>query len=292
MLPPRISQLPDMTICNCVAEISQLIAGEMDSGDRIGGIGEESITDYMLMRLNERIFRIRIVGFNKFSKYREKRNGADWEGWIRARSGRSIGIRVQAKKLFSNRLYKSLYANNKARTRQVNKLKREAERVNGSPLPIYMFYNNDGISANPAYRLELCAKCPFPKSVWGCSISNAEEIRQKILEKTREFEEIELVSRPWCCMFCTSRMIGYPTDNFSEQIEIVDVIYSFLRQFGETIQIKPEIYQELPNYVEKTIKLFDQIGSYSEEETYWLEHMEFLHKNFGDLKILALIEEK
>lgn len=59
-------------------------------------VGEESLTDWLLFQLGERVPWIRYVKFTRHQEARE--TGADWEWWFASRRI-NIGIRIQAKKL-------------------------------------------------------------------------------------------------------------------------------------------------------------------------------------------------
>src|SRR4051812_39766278 len=74
------------------------------------GVGEESLTDWLLFQLSERIPRLRYI---KFTRHREARvTGADWEWWFVGLTA-SLGIRVQAKRLALGDNYPALAYSNK-----------------------------------------------------------------------------------------------------------------------------------------------------------------------------------
>lgn len=102
------------------------------------GVGEESLTDWLLFELAERIPRVRYVKFNRVQEGRT--TGADWEWWF-VYSNLSLGMRVQAKRLHSREdNYPSLAYSTK-HGMQIEKLRKDATARN--LLAFYAFYSAD-----------------------------------------------------------------------------------------------------------------------------------------------------
>lgn len=101
-------------------------------------VGEESLTDWFLFELSERIPRVRYVKFNRIQEGRI--TGADWEWWF-VYSNMSLGIRVQAKRLHLNEDNYPSLAYSTRNGMQIEKLRQEATRR--SLLAFYVFYSLD-----------------------------------------------------------------------------------------------------------------------------------------------------
>lgn len=97
-------------------------------------IGEETLTDINLIDIQDR-HSAQVVTF-KFPKHMEAANGADWEWWFLA-AGSALGLRLQAKKLYPDGGYTSLYGRHRA---QATTLIR-ASTADGLT-PLFCFYNH------------------------------------------------------------------------------------------------------------------------------------------------------
>lgn len=109
-------------------------------------IGEETITDLLLMELANLQEKTIVRKFNKQSE--EPKNGADWEWWIKV-SDKVIGFRIQAKLLTYNKNNRSPVYKGIGKTvgstsnLQIDNLIQQAHtgREDGKLIPIYSFYN-------------------------------------------------------------------------------------------------------------------------------------------------------
>lgn len=103
-------------------------------------VGEESLTDWLLYQLAERVPWIRYVKFTRHQEARE--TGADWEWWFVGRK-ENLGVRVQAKKLaVGTDNYGSLAYSNRSGM-QIERLREDAAQR--GLLSFYAFYA-DGAS--------------------------------------------------------------------------------------------------------------------------------------------------
>jgi hypothetical protein len=161
-------------------------------------IGEESITDYLLLELKRRHnSEIKIV---KFTRWMEgKRTGADWEWWLGGQ-GAWYGMRVQAKKLDSQTSrYTALHHKTpRASVMQVTRLIKDAKKHN--LYPMYCFYN----FCEPPRQPQWWYRWPTPEA-WGCTIADAQRIRSAIKKGHDSWDEISDISLPWTSLICHGR---------------------------------------------------------------------------------------
>lgn len=123
-----------MTDCERLRESSQYIRHWIR---RQGDVKEESLTDWLLFDVSEKIPGI---SYKAFSRHEEaRRTGADWEWWFLFPSF-SFAMRVQAKKLHpSGDNYPGIAHTNRYGL-QIEKLLRDATR--GNFMPFYAFYTD------------------------------------------------------------------------------------------------------------------------------------------------------
>ena len=103
-------------------------------------IGEESLTDFNLLRL--RLRHPDEIFIRSFTKPAESRTGADWEWWLTGPSGDWLGFRVQAKVLdLATETFRHLHYQLKSGMYQSEVLIKAS--ANQPPrIPIYCFYLN------------------------------------------------------------------------------------------------------------------------------------------------------
>jgi hypothetical protein len=98
-------------------------------------VGEESLTDWILYEISQRINKSYYVKFNRIQEGRK--TGADWEWWFIGNK-KSLRLRVQAKKIEGLKdIYSSLaYVNRHGM--QIEKLIEDSK--NSNAIPIYALY--------------------------------------------------------------------------------------------------------------------------------------------------------
>jgi hypothetical protein len=108
--------------CRELADLSR------DVGDWLlkqPSVGEESLTDWFLYQLSERVSWIH---YRKFTRAEEsRRTGADWEWWFLGTDG-ALGVRVQAKRLRDDALNYDRFAFPKRSGKQIRRLLRESKK--------------------------------------------------------------------------------------------------------------------------------------------------------------------
>lgn len=160
-----------------------------------------------------------------FTSHQEATNGADWEWWIGDRTNGWIGLRVQAKRIYtSNRCYAML----EHRVGDDEKLQADIlidraihDSEGSAPIfPLYCFYNGwvDNKDKEPLNDAEwpddtVHSACPRryipPKCVhirlrqYGCAISSALTVRALIDNPGRPFRHTSFLphSIPWSHLF-------------------------------------------------------------------------------------------
>ncbi|MCI0620561.1 MAG: hypothetical protein L0387_02635 [Acidobacteria bacterium] len=158
-------------------------------------VGEESLTDWLLFEIAERLPRVR---YFKFTRWQEARTtGADWEWWFLSRRW-SLGMRVQAKKLaLDGDNYPGLaYANKHGM--QIEKLRENATRR--GLLAFYALYCEG--------RGNLKVQCGGKGDAGmgeGAFLAAANGLYNNHIRKGRgnvSADEILTASNPISCLFC------------------------------------------------------------------------------------------
>ncbi len=164
-------------------------------------VGEESITDWSLYEISQRI---KNSGYVKFNRHEEARKtGADWEWWFIG-NRRSLRLRIQAKKLQNKAdVYPALAYTNKYGL-QIEKLLNNAAAVNA--IPLYAFYLAP--DSNPTV---LCRGKANSGKNDGIFISEAKLLFGKYIAKGRAtVSALDLLKscNPLSCLFCCPQAQG------------------------------------------------------------------------------------
>jgi hypothetical protein len=185
----RNSQDP---VCARVLKISHRVAAWVRKQP---SVGEESLTDWLLFELSERIPSVRYIKFTRWDEART--TGADWEWWFV--SGRlSLGARVQAKKLALDQdNYPALaYANKHGM--QIEKLREDATR--SGLLAFYALYCDNRAGAKVK-----CGLRPDAGLDEGVFLAGANGLYAAHIQKGRcraEAADILAGANPLSCLFC------------------------------------------------------------------------------------------
>lgn len=169
-------------------------------------ISEESITDFNLLELQQR-HQYEIIT-RKFSKHKERQEGADWEWWL-ASPGLFLGLRMQAKKIDSKTLN---YPHLDYRTQngnQIDMLINKATRSSPPKIPMYVLYNYwDCTTFYAAWP------CDFHKRdirMLGCAMAEARGLRSEVNQGKTRLADIDYLLYPWSCMICCNRLASPET---------------------------------------------------------------------------------
>ncbi|TNE56836.1 MAG: hypothetical protein EP341_04475 [Sphingomonadales bacterium] len=158
---------------------------------------EETLTEMLLLRLAKECGPLGLH-VKMFTRPQEKRNGADWEWFVRG-SGCAVGYRVQAKRLYSSGPLKGQYGGHNPTGTQTDKL---IKMAGTSCVPLYVFYNHSSSSVFDG-RGAVGFRGP---SFWGCSYANAKSVKAV---NSRKPSDLIKVMHPWHELFdfCTKPMI-------------------------------------------------------------------------------------
>ncbi|MCK0133071.1 DUF6615 family protein [Arenibacter sp. S6351L] len=154
-------------------------------------VGEESITDWFLFNISEKLPHIK---YRQFTRYVEGRvTGADWEWWFVFSNSQSFATRVQAKKIRLNKDNYSGLAHTTQGTLQVDKLIKNA-RTKGMAA-FYAFYTNSDSQT----------LCNRNGKGYGVYWSEANKVRTDFIQKGRKKvsdSDVLSISNPIECLFC------------------------------------------------------------------------------------------
>lgn len=201
-------------------------------------LGEESITDYQLLRLHRQCpNEVKVI---KFSRRTEAQTGADWEWWFGA-PGQWFGMRVQAKKLdVQAHEYKHLDYVKRDGIRQVDQLISDASR--GNLFPMYVFYNYwDDKSVSVPWRCRTFA----PQSrLWGNSVASGDATKRIVDAGIRGAMPVVECSLPITCLTCCRGLAGNHSPTLPERSRGVAL------HLAESPRIVPSLLDELPPHVQ------------------------------------------
>lgn len=199
-------------------------------------VKEESITDWLLYQMGERITNITSVTFSRHEE--AKVTGADWEWWI-IYPHRSYKFRVQAKKITAT---KSVYqALNYKEGKQIEKLIKDAKETNS--IPLYALYTNS-ISKS---------RCPKRFKNEGVYLVGAFEIKESIIDpKKTKVTSNELLeeSIPLSCILCCELILHEDIKSFLKNYFFAYTNEEFEYKNGSHIGE----YKELPGYIESIMQ--------------------------------------
>ncbi len=185
---------------------------------RQAAVGEESLTDWLLYELSDRLSWVHYLKFNRHQEARS--TGADWDWWF-VGDGGSLALRVQAKRLrFGEDCYKGLAHTNRHGL-QIEKLIESSTSKN--LMPMYALYSSP--SSDPSL---LCGGRPAAAGQDGVFIAGAIELYNGFITKGRgkvEASEVLERSNPLSCLFCCpksplARAVGGGPDRFSDWFRI------------------------------------------------------------------------
>lgn len=125
---------PMMSDCKKLTDCSKYIRTWINLQS---AVKEESLTDWLLFNISQKIKRITYKAFSRFEE--ATKTGADWEWWFLFPSF-NVRTRIQAKKIDPSKdNYPSIAYTNRHGL-QIDKLLSDAERTNS--IPLYAFYTN------------------------------------------------------------------------------------------------------------------------------------------------------
>lgn len=164
-------------------------------------VGEESLTDWFLYQIAERVPSVRYVKFTRWDEARK--TGADWEWWFVSRH-LSLGMRIQAKRLTASDNYPALaYANRHGM--QIERLREDATRR--GLLAFYAFYA-DG-TGQAAVKCGGMANAGLDE---GAFLAGANGLYANYIRSARSKLDAAMVlreSNPLSCIACCPIAMGF-----------------------------------------------------------------------------------
>lgn len=223
-------------------------------------LNEETITETLLLHLATE-FQGNGFWVRPFTKARETRNGADWEFWF-VQGHKSVGLRVQAKRLFPSGKYQSLIPGGQ----QADKLIRKS----GNCYPVFAFYND-----SRAYFTSLpdclCGDYYAP-SYRGCTLAPADVVRSCASHDANILANQTIPLHCLLCEFSSNKGVSLPqriagllNERFplsrivgdgSQRYDVVETPEEFRVDIGQMNRMRP-------------IRSLDSDHVF--EEPYWLE---------------------
>lgn len=193
-----------VALCRTLADLSRQTWFDIrDSRAKGLPIGEDSITDFLLLDLTRRCpGQVQVRRFNRVEEGRK--TGADWEWWF-VEGGRGFGIRFQAKLIDrSCTKYTQLdRVTPETGRKQINLLISDARDSRHPCSPMYIFYNYW-----PPSKPGAPWRCDRPRDdeLLGCSIANALAVRRRLPDNS--VSGIGSDSLPLSCLACCDMRKG------------------------------------------------------------------------------------
>lgn len=195
-------------------------------------MGEETITDINLVDIQAR--HPADIRTWKFTRAQEAANGADWE-WNFIGGGLFITVRLQAKKLYPDGGYASLYG-------QAGRDQADDLIGNTSPglaVPLYCFYNYIDAHA-----------CPFNSAdipQIGCAVASAYDVRNALYANSANLQHIAPLQMPWRNLVCGLSFGSQPGDG---RAALESVRGRLVELLGDRQAAVPKLQplEELPEY--------------------------------------------
>ncbi len=189
-----------LRICEALDQLSESTWLELEQGVRTTQVlGEESVTDYNLMRFAACVSSVIV---EKHSKRRESKSGADWELWT-GRSGAFVGLRLQAKVLHHHSgYYNSLYSTKNSMLTQLDKLINGALNAPRAMYPLLTFYNF-ALGLSPSQCAARCPRAVNNPFLAGWTVASASAVRQRLLvSPSKHLRNLVDLMLPISCLFC------------------------------------------------------------------------------------------
>jgi hypothetical protein len=205
-------------------------------------VKEESITDWLLYQMGERISNITSLTFSHHEEARV--TGADWEWWF-IYPHRNYKFRVQAKRIIPTRsIYQAL---NYKKGEQIELLIKDALKNNS--IPLYALYTNS-VSKS---------RCPKDIKNEGVYLAGALELKENIIDTEKKrvtFNELFERSIPLSCILCCE-LIPKNIESFLKKYFLAnartEIIYKKDSHLGE--------HKTLPMYIKAIINSTDEISA-------------------------------
>ena len=211
-------------------------------------VGEESLTDMLLLRLRKEA--PSHITVSPFTKRQEGTTGADWEWWFTDSTGRWLGMLIQAKVLnHKTDRFEYLHYQSQGK-KQKTKLKQYAQSK--KMIPVYCLYSN--WSHYRGVKHSTCSCFPHNVAHFGASLVPLSAVEE--LDKTAGHNnqgarnalfDVLGSLMPLQCLFC--KPLSSTTDSNINSFENLDSLVEAFKskQFFESIDLNIDnLYREAP----------------------------------------------
>jgi hypothetical protein len=233
--------------------------------DKQSNVKEESLTDWLLFDISNKIKRISYRAF--YRNEEAKITGADWEWWFLFRKN-SYKFRVQAKKIKTiGDNYPSIAYSNKYGL-QIDKL--ISDSIDNNSIPIYSFYTN---------KIDR-TKCGHHILDEGVYLTGANGLNKKFIQVGRkivQFNDILEDSIPLSCMLCCPMI--HHNDVGGDFAAFISNYFNTEIKNNDSNQFTGQ-YKEIPAYVKSFIEL-----SHERKSDFWEKEFEDYLKNVNGIVI-------
>lgn len=180
-------------------------------------VGEESLTDMLLLRLRKEA--PSHITVSPFTKRQEGTTGADWEWWFTDSSGRWLGMLIQAKVLnHKTDRFEYLHYQSQGK-KQKTKLKQYAQRKN--MIPAYCLYSNWSHHRN--LKRSLCNCFDHQVAHFGASLAPISAIEKLGSQagnsqgpRNHLFNVLGSLM-PLQCLFCNAIFSTHPSSSYDTE---------------------------------------------------------------------------
>ena len=225
--------------CERFREASEFVGKWLD---RQPSVKEESLTDWLLYEVSEKLS---FVVYRAFTRHQEAREtGADWEWWILFRD-QYLRLRVQAKKVFSSKDNYPHLAHTNRYGLQIDMLLDDARKVNA--IPLYALYTSE-------IHHTMCDEEPR-RHHEGVFFAGANRINSDFISGGRRSistSDLLAISNPFSCFACCPLLRDSPP----AMLKFIEQFYpSEVRPDPDNIDGRRGVHSELPSYVTSLLEL-------------------------------------
>lgn len=221
-------------ICEIFKECSSYVNNWMIKQPEVG---EETITDWLLFNLSEKI---PFLKYKQFSRIEEgRKTGADWEWWFVFSKDKSFAARVQAKKLKKGKDNYSGIAYTNTHGLQIERLIADAQKDGFASF--YALYSTE----DPKHTM--CREEGIHGVFWG----EANKLKEEILLKPRKkISEAEILqhTNPIACLFCCPLTFN-SSEGFKQYLEHYFNTFKSQSESANDDTEKEIGFQKTPNYI-------------------------------------------
>lgn len=231
--------------CDAIRDIACRVAVWMGGQP---SVGEESLTDWALFEVSQRLPWVR---YRKFTRHEESReSGADWDWWLVSRGG-ALGLRVQAKKVVAGADHYRGLAHT-SRTGLQMELLLEASREDNL-LPFYALYH----CAIAQVGLKCGGGTAFGVGE-GIALADAGSLYTRFLKPGRgrvDAEGLLSESNPLSCLFCCPLVSERGSDPVHSAYRFITHYYGEgLREFANRDLNTPGLLEKPPAHIQALLE--------------------------------------